>query len=56
MQAGGDGITRYPQDGGGGIVTPDQMPDYDKPEENGNDDGPVEDDFDKSLTVKGKKK
>ena len=53
---GGDGITRYPQDGGGGIVTPDQMPDYEEPEENGNDDDPVEDDFDKSLTVKGKKK
>ena len=29
---GGDGITRYPQDGGGGIITPDQMPDYEKPE------------------------
>ena len=29
---GGDGITRYPQDGAGGIVTPDQMPDYEKPE------------------------
>ena len=56
VPTGGDGITRYPQDGGGGIVTPDQMPDYEEPEENGNDDGPVEDDFDKSLTVKGKKK
>ena len=56
VPAGGDGITRYPQDGGGGIVTPDQMPDYEEPEENGNDDDPVEDDFDKSLTVKGKKK
>jgi len=33
---GGDGITRYPQDGGGGIITPDQMPDYEKPEEEGN--------------------
>jgi hypothetical protein len=30
---GGDGITRYPQDGAGGIVTPDQMPDYEEPEE-----------------------
>ena len=32
MPDGGDGITRYPQDGAGGIVTPDQMPDYEKPE------------------------
>ena len=30
---GGDGITRYPQDGSGGIVTPDQMPDYEEPPE-----------------------
>ena len=30
---GGDGITRYPQDGAGGIVSPDQMPDYEKPPE-----------------------
>ena len=30
---GGDGITRYPQDGAGGIVTPDEMPDYEKPPE-----------------------
>ena len=29
---GGDGITRYPQDGAGGIVTPDAMPDYEEPE------------------------
>jgi len=29
---GGDGITRYPQDGGGGVVSPDQMPDYEEPE------------------------
>ena len=28
---GGDGITRYPQDGGGGIISPDQMPDYEEP-------------------------
>ena len=33
---GGDGITRYPQDGSGGVITPDQMPDYEKPEEEGN--------------------
>ena len=34
---GGDGITRYPQDGAGGVVTPDQMPDYEEPEkEEGN--------------------
>ena len=25
---GGDGITRYPQDGDGNIITPDEMPDY----------------------------
>ena len=56
MPTGGDGITRYPQDGSGAIVTPADMPDYEEPEENGNDDDPVEDDFDKSLTVKGKKK
>jgi len=30
---GGDGITRYPQDGGGGLVTPADMPDYEEPEE-----------------------
>ena len=28
---GGDGITRYPQDGAGGIIPPDQMPDYEEP-------------------------
>ena len=33
---GGDGITRYPQDGAGGVVTPDQMPDYEEPEKEGN--------------------
>ena len=32
---GGDGITRYPQDGGGGIISPDQMPDYEEPEKDG---------------------
>ena len=33
---GGDGITRYPQDAAGGIVTPDEMPDYEEPEDDGN--------------------
>jgi hypothetical protein len=33
---GGDGITRYPQDGSGGVITPDQMPDYEEPEKEGN--------------------
>ena len=28
---GGDGITRYPQDGAGGVISPDQMPDYEEP-------------------------
>ena len=35
MPDGGDGITRYPQDGAGGVVAPDQMPDYEEPEKNG---------------------
>ena len=29
---GGDGITRYPQDGTGGVISPDSMPDYEEPE------------------------
>ena len=33
---GGDGITRYPQDGAGGVIGPDQMPDYEEPEKEGN--------------------
>ena len=33
---GGDGITRYPQDGGGGIIPPNAMPDYEEPEKEGN--------------------
>ena len=33
---GGDGITRYPQDGAGGVISPDQMPDYEEPEKEGN--------------------
>ena len=58
MPTGGDGITRYPQDGSGAVVPPEAMPDYEEPNGNGDDDdgGPVEDDFDKSITVKGKKK
>jgi hypothetical protein len=32
---GGDGITRYPQDGDGGIIPPEQMPDYEDPEQDG---------------------
>ena len=32
---GGDGITRYPQDGAGGIIPPEQMPDYEEPEKDG---------------------
>ena len=35
---GGDGITRYPQDGTGGIVAPDEMPDYEDPEHDGKPD------------------
>ena len=35
---GGDGITRYPQDAGGGVIAPEQMPDYEEPEENGKPD------------------
>ena len=26
-------MTRYPQDAGGGVVTPEQMPDYEEPEQ-----------------------
>ena len=33
MPDGGDGITRYPQDAGGGIIAPEQMPDYEEPQE-----------------------
>ena len=59
----GDGITRYPQDGAGGALGADDVAklqgdappedDKKKPED---DEEPVEDDFDRSLTVKGKKK
>jgi hypothetical protein len=33
VPAGGDGITRYPQDAGGGVIAPEQMPDYEEPQE-----------------------
>ena len=36
---GGDGITRYPQDGDGSIIAPRDMPDYEEPEEGGNGGG-----------------
>ena len=32
---GSDGVTRYPQDGSGGIIAPDEMPDYEDPEQDG---------------------
>ena len=35
MPDGGDGITRYPQDGAGGVIPPEQMPGYEKPEKEG---------------------
>jgi hypothetical protein len=35
---GGDGITRYPQDGAGGVITPEDMPDYEDPEHDGKPD------------------
>jgi len=40
MPDGGDGITRYPQDAGGGVISPEQMPDYEDPDHDGkqNDD------------------
>ncbi len=31
----GDGITRYPQDGDGGVIPPEEMPDYEDPEQDG---------------------
>ena len=36
---GGDGITRYPQDGGGAVVPPESMPDYEEPEDSGGNGG-----------------
>jgi hypothetical protein len=38
MPDGGDGITRYPQDGGGGVIAPEQMPDYEDPAQDGKPD------------------
>ena len=40
MPDGGDGITRYPQDGVGKVISPDKMPDYEDPDQDGkpNDD------------------
>ena len=38
MPDGGDGITRYPQDGDGGIISPEQMPDYEDPAQDGKPD------------------
>ena len=35
MPDGGDGITRYPQDAAGGVIAPEQMPDYEDPEQDG---------------------
>ena len=57
----GDGITRYPQDGAGGMVPADDIAKYDGEappgeDKGGNKEKPVEDDFDKSITVKGKRK
>ena len=61
MPDAGDGITRYPQDGAGGAIGADDIAKYDgeaPPGENngGDKEEPVEDDFDKSITVKGKRK
>ena len=38
MPDGGDGITRYPQDGGGNVISPDEMPDYEDPDQDGKPD------------------
>ena len=38
MPDGGDGITRYPQDGDGGVIAPEQMPDYEDPAQDGKPD------------------
>ena len=40
---GGDGITRYPQDGAGGVIPPDQMPDYEEPKKDGGGEKPQTD-------------
>ena len=39
MPDGGDGITRYPQDGGGNVISPEEMPDYEEPDNDSNDGG-----------------
>ena len=58
---GGDGITRYPQDGAGGVIPPDQMPDYEEPEKDDGGEKPQTDfNDDKSFLdkngLKGRKK
>ena len=49
---GGDGITRYPQDGSGAIVPPEAMPDYEEPEDNGDNEPQTDFNDDKSFLVK----
>jgi len=39
MPDGGDGITRYPQDGGGNVISPEEMPDYEEPDNGSNNGG-----------------
>jgi hypothetical protein len=39
VPTGGDGITRYPQDGGGGVIAPESMPDYEDPEKDSKENG-----------------
>ena len=70
MPDGGDGITRYPQDGDGKVVPPEAMPDYEDPAYDGEPDdkkdtklGPDDDEVDDQeidsdfiLKKKGKKK
>ena len=57
LPVGGDGITRYPQDASGAAIPPDDVAKLSGDEPAGDDEEkPVEDEFDKSLTVKGKKK
>jgi len=58
---GGDGITRYPQDGAGGVIPPDQMPDYEEPKKDDGGEKPQTDfNDDKSFLdkngLKGRKK
>jgi hypothetical protein len=69
MPDGGDGITRYPQDGDGKVVPPEAMPDYEDPAFDGepddkkdpkvdDDDGVDDQEIDSDFIVKkkGKKK